>query len=86
LVSTVALNIRSHGGMGDTPRTLAVCEQLVADHEDMIIKAMSWALRALSVHDPEAVRRFLADHEAELAARIKREVRNKLETGLKNPG
>lgn len=85
LVSTVALNIRSHGGMGDTPRTLAVCEKLVTDHEDMVVKAMSWALRALSVHDPQAVRRFLAAHETELAARVKREVRNKLETGLKNP-
>ncbi len=85
LVSTVALNMRSHGGAGDVDRTLAVCRLLVADHEDMIVKAMSWALRELVVHDPRAVASFLQEHEAALAARVKREVRNKLATGLKNP-
>ena len=85
LVSTVALNMRSHGGAGDVPRTLAVCRMLVDDHDDMVVKAMSWALRGLVVHDPEAVRGFLAEYGDRLAARVKREVRNKLETGLKNP-
>jgi 3-methyladenine DNA glycosylase AlkD len=85
LVSTVALNIRSHGGYGDTARTLAVCRRLADDPEDMVVKALSWALRALIVHDPEAVEAFLAEHEDVLAARVKREVRNKLTTGLKNP-
>ena len=51
----------------------------------MVIKALSWALRALVVHDAGAVRQFLADHEDRLAARVKREVRHKLTTGLKNP-
>ena len=85
LVSTVALNMRSHGGYGDVDRTLAVCRMLVDDHEDMVVKALSWALRHLVVHDPAAVRSFLNRYEELLAARIKREVRNKLETGLKNP-
>ena len=85
LVSTVALNVRSHGGKGDVPRTLAVCRLLVDDHDDMVAKAMSWALRELVVHDPQAVREFLGEHEQALAARVKREVRNKLNTGLKNP-
>ena len=85
LVSTVALNVRSHGGMGDVPRTLAVCRLLVDDHDDMVAKAMSWALRELVVHDPHAVREFLSEYEQALAARVKREVRNKLTTGLKNP-
>jgi 3-methyladenine DNA glycosylase AlkD len=85
LVSTVALNVRSRGGMGDVPRTLAVCRLLVDDHEDMVVKAMSWALRELVVHDPQAVREFLNEYDAVLAARVKREVTNKLETGLKNP-
>jgi hypothetical protein len=31
------------------------------------------------------VQQFLDEHEAALAARVKREVRNKLTTGLKNP-
>lgn len=85
LVSTVALNMRSQGGSGDAGRTLAVCGLLVSDHEDMIAKALSWALRELVVHDAEAVSRFLKAHEAELPARVQREVRNKLTTGLKNP-
>jgi len=85
LVSTVALNTRSYGGYGDTPRTLAVCRKLVGDHEDMVVKGLSWALRELVFHDPEAVRSFLAAYDDQLAARVKREVRNKLETGLKNP-
>ena len=85
LVSTVALNMRSQGGMGDIPRTFAVCRLLVDDRDDMVVKAMSWALRALVVHDPDAVRGFLAEYKELLAARVKREVRNKLETGLKNP-
>jgi 3-methyladenine DNA glycosylase AlkD len=46
---------------------------------------MSWALRELLVHEPEVVAKFLIEHETELAARVKREVRNKLNTGLKNP-
>jgi 3-methyladenine DNA glycosylase AlkD len=85
LVSTVALNMRSHGGYGDTPRTLAVCRMLVDDREDMVVKAMSWALRALAVHDPDAVWAFLRAYDDRLGARVQREVRNKLTTGLKNP-
>ncbi len=85
LVSTVALNVRSHGGRGDVARTLAVCRILVDDHDDMVVQAMSWALRQLVSHDEEAVRVFLRKHEDVLAARVKREVRNKLTTGLKNP-
>ena len=85
LVSTVAWNIRSQGGKGDVRRTLAVCRMLVNDHDDMVEKAMSWALRELVVHDPAAVRTFLEEHGAELGGRVKREVRHKLDTGLKNP-
>lgn len=85
LVSTVPLNNRARGGSGDAKRTLAICEMLIADRDDMVVKAMSWALRALSVRDAASVRRFVAEHEAELAARVRREVRNKLTTGLKNP-
>jgi len=85
LVSTVPLNNRARGGHGDTARTLAVCRRLIADRDDMVVKALSWALRALAVRDPQGVRRFLQEHERELAARVKREVMNKLTTGLKNP-
>jgi 3-methyladenine DNA glycosylase AlkD len=85
LVSTVPLNVRAQGGLGDAERTLGVCELLIEDREAMVVKAMSWALRALAVRDPKAVARFVQQHEADLAALVKREVRNKLHTGLKNP-
>ena len=86
LVSTVSLNRPREGGRVDAPRTLAICERLVADRDDMVVKALSWALRELSRQDPESVRAFIARHEAGLAPRVKREVANKLRTGLKNPG
>mgnify|MGYP001143151693 CR=1 FL=1 len=85
LVATVGLNSRASGGSGDAPRTLAVCRMLIDDHDDMIVKAMSWALRELIAWDRSAVVAFLNQHRDRLAARVKREVRNKLETGLKNP-
>ncbi len=85
LVSTVAFNVRSQGGKGDVPRTLAICQVLVADHEDMVVKALSWALRELVYFDPNAVERFVQEHEHVLAGRVKREVGSKLRTGLKNP-
>lgn len=85
LVSTVALNVKTGGGRGDTPRTLAVCRRLAGDRDDMVAKALSWALRELVPRDPAAVREFLSQHEGVLAARVKREVGNKLATGLKNP-
>ena len=85
LVYTVALNRRSMGGTGDTTRTLNVCRLLVNDKDDMVVKAMSWALRELISHDVNAVREFIRIHEDVLASRVKREVNNKLRTGLKNP-
>ncbi len=84
LVSTVPLNVRSQGGDGDPRRTLAVCARLLDDRDEMIVKAMSWALRALAVRDAAAVSAFIVDYDDRLAALVKREVRNKLATGLKN--
>lgn len=85
LVSTVALNLRARGGKGDIARTLDLCSRLTADRDDMVVKALSWALRELAKHEPAAVERFIGQHEADLAARVLREVRAKLSTGRKNP-
>lgn len=84
VVCTVALNTKSRGGTGDVPRTLDVCDRLAADAEDMVVKGVSWALRSLVSHDPAAVRAFLAEHDDVLAARVRREVRTKLDTGKKS--
>ena len=41
--------VRAAGGTGDSERTLAVCALLGADHDNTIVKALSWALRALAI-------------------------------------
>jgi 3-methyladenine DNA glycosylase AlkD len=85
LVSTVPLNSRAQGGSGDSKRTLAICHMLVADRHDLVVKALSWALRELSKRDPESVRLFLSEHRERMATRVLREVHNKLATGRKSP-
>lgn len=83
LVSTVAL---SRGGNAkDFIRVARICALLVDDRDDMVVKALSWALREAAKKHPEQVRRFLAEHQGDLAARVTREVNNKLTTGLKTP-
>lgn len=85
LVSTVPLNTKARGGKGDSERTLKICEMFVEDRDEMVVKALSWALRELAKRDPPAVRQFLSRHERNLASRVVREVKSKLSTGLKNP-
>jgi 3-methyladenine DNA glycosylase AlkD len=85
LVCTVALNNKARGGKGDTKRTLMICRLLASDRDDMVVKALSWALRELSKRDSGSVNEFLLEHREALAPRVVREVDNKLNTGLKNP-
>lgn len=85
LVSTVPLNKKARGGSGDAERTLVVCRMLVDDRDDMVVKALSWALRDLTRPDPTAVSGFMKENGSRLAPRVVREVGNKLRTGLKNP-
>jgi 3-methyladenine DNA glycosylase AlkD len=82
-VSTVALSRR-----GDTKalaKVARICTLLVSDRDDMVVKALSWALREMAKKHPVEASKFLAEHEHELAARVTREVGNKLATGLKTP-
>lgn len=84
LTMTIALNLKSRGGRGDAPRTLEVVERALDDRHDLVIKAVSWALRQLVDWDREAVIAFLEENEERLAARVRREVQRKLDTGKKN--
>lgn len=79
------LLIKTHGRHHDPKRVLPICEMLVSDRDDMVVKAMSWVLRDVSKAHPKVIRDFLKKHEDVLAARVLREVRNKLEYGVKNP-
>jgi 3-methyladenine DNA glycosylase AlkD len=85
LVATVPLNSRARGGTGDPRRTLRVCRLLLGDSDNMVVKAMSWSLRELAKRDPKVVEAFLLKEEDRLASRVKREVLNKMRTGVKSP-
>jgi 3-methyladenine DNA glycosylase AlkD len=85
LVATVPLNLRARGGSGDARQTLRVCRLLLDDRDDMVVKAMSWALRELAKRQPRAVEAFVRKEADRLAARVRREVLHKLRTGLKSP-
>lgn len=88
LVSTISLGRetgKSQPNWNGPTRTLALCARLVDDRDDMVVKALSWALRELAKHQPVEAQRFLATHRDRLAPRVLREVTNKLTTGLKNP-
>ncbi len=84
VVSTIPLNQKAHGGIGDPQRTLMICEMVKDDYQDMVVKAVSWALRELAKREPEPVKEFLLKHESVLHKRILREVRNKIFYGKKN--
>jgi 3-methyladenine DNA glycosylase AlkD len=84
LVATVPLNARARGGSGDVTRTLRLCRALRDDRDDMVVKGMSWALRELSKRHRSAVQAFMSKEKDRLAPRVRREVMNKLQTGLKS--
>jgi 3-methyladenine DNA glycosylase AlkD len=83
LVCTVPLNSKARGGGGDATRTLRICEALLDDRDDMVVKALSWSLRELGKRDANAVRLFLLENHDRVASRVTREVTNKLATGKK---
>jgi 3-methyladenine DNA glycosylase AlkD len=62
-----------------------VCRVLVDDRDDMVVKALSRALRELAKREPAGVARFIRDEKDRLASRVRREVKSKLETGRKTP-
>ena len=87
LVSTVPLNSRAHGGAGDARRTLRVCRMLEADRDPMIVKAVVvGASRARQARSADRCANSSSERGEALAPLVRREVRNKLDTGLKNPG
>lgn len=84
VVCTISLNLGSKGGTGEPKRTLMVCERVINDRDELVVKALSWALRVLSKTDKHAVRNFIEKHRERLHPRVWREVLAKIETGRKN--
>ncbi|MEA1875274.1 MAG: DNA alkylation repair protein [Bacteroidota bacterium] len=85
LVATLGWNQKARGGIGNTGKTLMICLKLMDDHHDMINKALSWALRELTKTDRNSVIDFMEKFDERLHGRVRREVWNKINTGLKNP-
>jgi 3-methyladenine DNA glycosylase AlkD len=84
LTATIPFNMKSRGGKGNAEKTLMICEILVSDKNEMIQKALSWALRELLPFNRLALEEFMLKYDHKLSARVKREVKTKLTTGKKN--
>lgn len=85
LLATIALNSKEQGGHGDAERTLKICSLLLADRDEMIVKAMVTALRELAKRDRAAVTKFVNDNREKISPRVLREFGNKVRTGKKTP-
>lgn len=62
---------------------ITVVDQVRADRNPLITKAVSWLLRALTRNHSKAVSEYLARHASDLAPIALRETRTKLNTGTK---
>jgi 3-methyladenine DNA glycosylase AlkD len=82
LVATAWLN---HGrkDVSFADVTLELVDQVKAERHPMITKAVSWTLREMTKKHPDRVAQYLEENAGVLAPHVVREVRNKLETGLK---
>ena len=85
LVCTVPLNSRARGGAGDATRTLRICEALVDDRDDMVVKALSWSLRTWEEGCKGSSPLPVAQPRSS-GASGHAEVTNKLTSGKKTPG
>jgi len=83
LVGTVILNRRHETAVPQL--TLKLVDAVAADRDPLISKAVSWALRELSKTHRDLVSSYVKKNAMRLPAIALREVRNKLNTGLKNP-
>ena len=83
LVTTTPIN-RGHTGFTIPDLTLELVDRVKEERHPMITKAVSWALREMTKSHPDQVAAYLEENRGVLAARVVREVRNKLRTGLKS--
>jgi len=82
LVATTSIN-RGHTGFTIPDLTLELVDRVKEERHPMITKAVSWALREMTKSHPDQVAAYLEKNREVLAARVVREVNNKLRTGLK---
>jgi 3-methyladenine DNA glycosylase AlkD len=83
LVATTSIN-RGHTGFTIPDLTLELVDRVKEEGHPMITKSVSWALREMTKSHPGRVAAYLEENREVLAARVVREVNNKLRTGLKS--
>jgi 3-methyladenine DNA glycosylase AlkD len=64
LVRTAIQHQRGLRGATDLDRLYAMCDEVSADREFFVAKAVGWALRDAAAWDRDGVQRFLDDHPA----------------------
>jgi 3-methyladenine DNA glycosylase AlkD len=79
LARTAILHQNRWRAATDAERLFRYSARRAPDKEFFIRKAIGWALREYTRVDPEAVRRFVAEHDAELSGLSKREALKWLE-------
>jgi 3-methyladenine DNA glycosylase AlkD len=82
-LAIVSLVLPLRKGFGDMDRHLKIISLYNGRKEKMITKAVSWALREGSKSHPEKIRAFIDRYARNLRGSTVREVRNKLERGVK---
>jgi len=83
-VLIVALILPLRKGFGDVDAYLATISFFNGRREKSIIKAVSWALREGTKSQPEKIKAYIERYSNELHSTILREVRTKLEKGVKS--
>lgn len=82
-ITSMVLPIRKENS--DIDLFLSEIESFIKDKDKYIYKAVSWVLREGTRKFKPQIAAFLEQHSNELHSSVVREVRNKLETGKKNP-
>ena len=83
LVGVIPIN-RGRTGVTVPDLTQALIDRVKTEREDLMVKAVSWALRELTKTHPDRVAAYVEANRDTLAALVIREVGNKLRTGLKS--
>jgi len=81
LIRTALLHQLRYRSTTDSSQLFRYCQARAGHPEFFVRKAIGWALREYARSDPEAVRRFVADHSGQLSSLSVREALRNLPAG-----
>jgi len=73
--------MKTNGFKAAPQKTITICNLLIDDKADMVIKALSWAIRELAENNRSAAMDYFQNNYSKFPARVRREVKAKLESG-----